>query len=80
MKQLHVAGPNICSIWDISNIPNILYFLITSVGNPAKPSAVATQPRHHQGYKVDMFFIIHTSNGRVSNFMLQVPISVPFAT
>jgi hypothetical protein len=44
----------------ISNIP---YFL-TSAGNPTKPSALVTQPRHHSGYKVVMFFIIHTSNGR----------------
>jgi hypothetical protein len=60
--------------------PNILYFLITSVGNLTKPSAVATQPSHPPGHKVDMFFIINTSNGRVSNFMLQVQILVPFVT
>jgi hypothetical protein len=59
-------------------IPNILvYFLITSVGIPTKPSAVPTQPIHRPSYKVDMFFIIHASNGRRSSFMLQVPISVP---
>jgi hypothetical protein len=46
-------------------IPNILLsFLITSACNPIKPSALATQPRHHPGYKVVMFFIIHTFNGR----------------
>jgi hypothetical protein len=58
-------------------IPNILYILITSVGIPTEPSALAAQPIHHPSYKVDIFFIIHTSNGRGSSFMLQVPISDP---
>ncbi len=57
------------------------YFLITSVGTLIKPSALAAQPRHPAGYIVDMFFITHTSIGRVRNFMLQVQaISDPFGT
>jgi hypothetical protein len=62
-------------------IPKIPYFSITSVDMPNNPSAVAAQPRHQPCYKVVMFFITHTSIGRVSNFRLQVePISAPFGT
>jgi hypothetical protein len=63
------------------SIPKILYFLITSVGTLIKPSAVAAQPRHPPVYIVDMFFITHTSIGRVRNFILQLQAkSDPFGT
>jgi hypothetical protein len=62
-------------------IPKIPYFLITSVGILIKPSAVAAQPRHQPGHKVVMFFMTHTSIGRVSNFILEVQAkSDPFGT
>jgi hypothetical protein len=62
-------------------IPKIPYFSITSVDMPNNPSAVAAQPRHQPGHKVVMFFMTHTSIGRVSNFILEVQAkSDPFGT
>jgi hypothetical protein len=62
MNKLYVVGLGISSI--LVTTEEIFYTYMPFLAKPnQKRSAVANQPRSQPPYKVDMFFVIHTSNG-----------------